>query len=109
MSTYDDCKVLTFTASQGASTNGVTFPIRIHKVAMTHADGTAQATVSLFDALTAVGTAVIILKANEVTDGTASEYEDYTECDFNPPLLIETGLSTTIGNSGVVRVYYTRR
>lgn len=104
--TYDDCKVATITASQGASTNGLLFPLRVHKVVVEHADGTAQARVDLFDAAAAGGTAAISMEAR-LADGTT--FTTLEISDFNPPLAVETGLSSTIANSAVVKVYYTRR
>jgi hypothetical protein len=109
MSSYDDCDVATITASAGSPTNGLNFGLRIHKIAVTHADGVAQSAVSLFDAATAAGTAKVIAKANEVTDGTASRFEECYQQDFNPPVAFNVGVSSTITNAAVVKVYYTRK
>jgi hypothetical protein len=104
----DACKVATITASAGASTNGLNFPLYVHKVQLAHADGTAQARVELFDAATATGTAVIDVEANEVTDGTSSVFEVNRQVDFPVPLFCENGLASTITNSAIAKVYYSR-
>jgi hypothetical protein len=104
----DPCRVATITADAGAATNGLLFPLYVHKVVMTHADGSAQASVLLYDAATVTGTSVITMRANEVTDGTSSVFEVHQQEDFSVPLYCQTGISADIGNSAVVKVYYTR-
>lgn len=106
MSSYDDCKVATITASQGAATNGLAFPLRIHAVAVEHADGTAQARADLFDAPAVAGTAIVSIE-NDLADGTT--FRTHKFVSFNPPIGVEAGISSTIANSAVVKIYYTRR
>lgn len=103
---YDDCKVATITASAGASTNGLLFALRIHAVSLEHADGTAQARIDLFDAAAAGGTAIISIEM-PLADGTT--YGTHRHVTFDPPIAVETGVSSTVANSAVTKVYYTRR
>jgi hypothetical protein len=103
---YDPCSVKTLTASQGASTNGLLFPLLVHKVSIENADGAAQARVDLFDAATAAGTAFVSVEA-PLADGTT--YKTYEATDFNPPIAVELGVSSTIAANTIVKVYYTRR
>lgn len=104
---YDPCKVATITASAGAPTNGLNFPLLIHAIALEHADGSAQARIDLFDAATATGTAIVSIEACEVSDGAA--FETHRQVNFDPPIAVETGVSSTVANSAVTKVYYTRR
>src|SRR5688572_3834034 len=104
---YDPCKVATITASAGASTNGLLFPLLIHAIAVEHADGAAQARIDLFDAATAAGTAIVSIEMCEVSDGLA--FETHRHVAFNPPIAVETGVSSTVANAAVTKVYYTRR
>jgi hypothetical protein len=106
MGGYDDCKVATLTASQGAATNGLNFPLRIHKVSIENADGAAQARADLFDAATVAGTSVVSIEA-PLADGTT--FKTYEATDFNPPIGCENGVSSTIAANTVCKVYYTRR
>lgn len=101
----DPCRVVTITADAGAATNALNFPLYIHKVVMTHADGTAQAGVLLYDAATVTGTSVITMRANATL---AAAFETHQQEDFNPPLYCQIGVSADIVNSAVVKVYYTR-
>lgn len=103
---FNECKVAVLGAGQGASTNGLSFPLLVHAVSMRHADGSAQAAVDLYDAATATGTAVVSMEAN-LADGTT--YETHQFVQFNPPLAFETGLSHATTNSPSTRVYYNRR
>jgi hypothetical protein len=103
---YDPCKVATITASAGAATNALAFPLLIHRVAVEHADGTAQARIDLFDAATATGTAIVSIEL-ALADGTT--FKTYESVGFNPPIAVETGVSSTVGNSAVTKIYYTRR
>lgn len=99
-------KVVTLTASQDASTNGLLFPLLLNKITATHADGTAALRIELFDAATATGTSVVDIKAEPQL---AATFETFVNVDFNPPLAIEKGLSSTLTNSPTVKLYYTRR
>jgi hypothetical protein len=101
----DPCRVVTVTADNGAATNGLNFPLYIHKVTITHADGTAQAGALLYDAATVTGTPVIILRAN-LADGTT--YDTKQSEDFPRPLYCQIGVSVDVVNSAVVKIYYTR-
>jgi hypothetical protein len=105
----DACKVATMTASQGAATNGLNFPLLIHGVSVENADGAAQARVDLFDAATATGTSIVSIENNEVTDGTSSVFETHRHVPFIPPIAVELGVSSTLAANTVVKVYYTRR
>ena len=104
---YDDVFVYTSTSSEVVATNALTMRIRVHKVALIHADGTEATKVSLFDAATATGTAKIILAANETTDGAADHFEIYAEANFNPPVPFHN-LSSTIVGTVTCKVYYTK-
>lgn len=107
MGGYDDCKVASLTASQGASTNGLSFPLRIHKVVGRHTDGSAQGRVQLYDAATATGTSIEDLTADEVSDGAAFEID--FERTYDPPIAIDTGVSSTLAANTTAKIYYTRR
>jgi len=104
---YDDVLVYTATASEAVATNALTMRMRVHKVALIHADGTEASKVSLFDATTASGVAKVILAANEVTDGGAAVFERYCEANFNPPVPFHN-LSTTVTGTVTLKVYYTK-
>jgi hypothetical protein len=102
----DPCKVATITASAGAATNGLLFPLLIHAIAVEHADGAAQARIDLFDAATAAGTAIASIELC-LADGAV--FETHRQVNFNPPIAVETGVSSTVTNAAVTKVYYTRR
>lgn len=100
----DSLKVTSVTASNGAGSNGLSAHIYLHKIVLNHATGASQMHVAVYDNEDASGTIVAEVRAN-LADGTT--YDTFTQCDFNPPLLIYEGISTTITNTGTVRFYYT--
>lgn len=102
----ESCKVVTLTASQDASTNGLLFPLLLSKITATHADGSASLRIELFDAATATGTSVVDIKGNPQL---AATFENCINVDFNPPLAVEKGLSSTLTNSPTVKLYFIRR
>jgi hypothetical protein len=109
MSSYDPVTVANFTASNGAATNAITFPILVHKVVVhAVAAATTQASVLIYNATTASGAVLIELSTDmqySLVGGAQAQ------SDFNPPVPFDSdGLSTTIaGSAGVdVSIYYTR-
>jgi len=109
MSSYDPVTVANFTVSNAAATNALSFPILIHKVVVhAVAAATTQASVLIYNAATATGTAKVQLSTDMqyATVGGAQ-----AEVNFSPPLAFDnSGVSTTIaGSTGVdVDIYYTR-
>lgn len=104
----DPVKQLRLTASQGAATNGITFPVLVHKVVLNSAGpATTIASALLFDAATATGTEKVRLQTDLYAAALA---RGMAVLDFNPPVPFDVGISTTIsGSAGVtVDVYYNR-
>lgn len=104
---YDNVYVHVITADEAAASNGLVAKgaIKIHKVALEHADGAAVLAVQLHDQLTVTGTAEISLTTN-LADGTT--FQRYTEADFPSPVRFGVGLSINITGTGTCRIYYSR-
>jgi hypothetical protein len=99
---YDACEVVTVSADTNAALTGC---IAIHKVQITHADGSAVFSVALHDALTVTGTAKIVATTEQVY---AANFTRSKSEDFPRPVRFDKGLSIDITGTGNVRVYYTR-
>ena len=104
-SSYDAAKVLVSTASSNAFFSAG-IRVRIHKVSIHNVDGSNTCSALLYDAATATGTATIRLDTS--VTGAAGSFERYKEANFDPPLLHEIGLSSTLAGSAALRVFYTR-
>ena len=104
---YDNVYVHAVTADETGTSNGLVSKgeVKIHKVVVQHADGTAVLSVAIHDALTITGAVVIGLTTN-LADGTT--FDRYAEADFNPPLRMEVGVSIDVTGTGTVRIYYSR-
>jgi len=98
----DPCKVLITLEADDV----LPVPCLIHKVTITHANGTAQSDIEVSDNVTADGPVLISVKANPTGHATVL-FEAYAESNFDPPVLFETGVSIGIGGSGTGRLFYT--
>jgi hypothetical protein len=101
--------VYTATTSDAAASNGIVAkgPILVHKVALQNTNGSNAISALIYDAATATGTAKIGLTTEQAP--TAAAFLMYRSEDFDPPVLFQTGLSTTLAGANVtLRIYYTR-
>lgn len=96
------------TSSDAVASNGLTGPILVHKIVLQNSAGNASnlVAVSLFDALTATGTAKIVALNNLLATGI---WENQRDLSFDPPIRFQIGIATSLtGNGAIARVYWTR-
>lgn len=109
MSNRDPVTILTLSQSDDAATNGILFPILIHKITMTpKLDASTNASAILYNAATATGTPFCQIS-------TALRFavtpDQLVQIDYDPPVPITAaGISSTIaGTAGLAcKIHYTR-
>lgn len=102
---YDPCKSRRLTAD---ANDTIPEQAKVHKIVLINGTLTATAAVALHDAVTVTGDPVAEVRANEVTDGGAAAFAEYSEANFPRPLYFEFGVSANLtGTGAVVYIYYT--
>ena len=106
----DDAYVRRVTADENAASNGLVsnaVSVRVHKIIVT-GDGSNVVSADIHDDINASNalTIKISVASNERFSG---EFSRFTQADFNPPALFDTGVSFNLtGNTAVVYLYYSR-
>jgi hypothetical protein len=98
----DPCKVIV----PGEDDDILPVPCYVHKVTLSHADGTAATRAELHDNVTADDPVLIELRNNATGHATVL-FKQFVQADFDPPVLFEKGLSTDISGTGILRIFYT--
>lgn len=101
----DVAQVYVNTADANAAISVAAGPVRIHKLQVEHADGTAAVSCQLHNAATVTGTALASCTTN-LADGTT--FQRMAEINFDPPLYFHIGVSANITGTGTYRIYYSR-
>ena len=106
----DDAYVRRVTADENAASNGLVsnaVSVRVHKIILT-GDGSNAVSADIHDDANASNATLIKISvaSNERFSG---EFSRFTQADFNPPILFDTGVSFNLtGNTAVAYLYYSR-